>query len=665
MPYMKQSLSRKASIGVWCSLAALIGIGALSYSTLAKYQEARRWERHTQQVLLSTESLLSQLKDAEVGQRGYLLTNDRQYLQPYEQSIEVVNETLAQLKRSTVDDSTQQQRLTQIDQLMTERLDILRQTITLADQNQFDAAKSIVKSNRGKVLMDQIRDQVAQMQAQENRLLQERTDAERNWLNTIVSLTIPTCLAIGLFLELLVLQLRRNLVQREAAEQALRKQNEKLSLLYDTTRTLLLADDPISLLDELYQKLSRQLGVDLYLNYLVTPRADHPYLRLASADGLTAQQKADFAVLEFGQAVCGGVAQDAFQVCLSNVQSSTLDKARLIKEIGITAYSSQPLINQGKVLGVLSFGSRSRTSFTAEEQELMQAVSDQVAIAIDRSNLLKSLHHRSEELAKSNQTKDEFLAVLSHELRTPMNPILGWVQLLRQRRFDQAGLDRALEIIERNATIQLNLIDDLLDVSRIIKGKLVLKKERVNLRDSIQSAIDTVQLSAQAKGITIEVTDAQDPYADEPYDEPYIVSGDPTRLQQIVWNLLSNAVKFTSENGKVEVRLSRTESHEPSSQSIAVVSVWDNGVGIKPEFLPHVFDHFRQEDGSSTRQFGGLGLGLAIVRYLVELHGGTVRAESEGTGKGAIFIVELPTAEIALRLKQLAGFQKDPANKEK
>ncbi len=648
---MKRSFSRHASIGVWCSLVALIGIGALSYSTLAGYQQAKRWETHTQQVLLSTESLMSQLKDAEVGQRGYLLTNDRRYLQPYEQSIEVVNETVRQLKELTADDSSQQQRLARINQLMLERLKILRQTIELAELGQIDQAKSIVKSGRGRVLMNQIRELVAEMQAQENRLLQARSNAERIRLNTIVSLTIPICLAIALFLEILVLQLRRNLLQREVAEQELRKQNDKLNLLYDTTRELLLADDPIALLDDLYERLSAQLGLDLYLNYLVTPKQDQSYLRLASSRGLTAEQKADFSELEIGQAVCGGAAQDAIQVYVGDIQNSTLEKASLIKAIGISAYSSQPLISQGKVLGVLSFGSRSRTSFTIEEQELMQAAADQVAIALDRSNLMKSLQNRGEQLAKSNQIKDEFLAVLSHELRTPLNPILGWVQLLRQRKFDQAGLDRALEIIERNAKIQINLIDDLLDISRILKGKLVLKSELVDLKEPIRAAIDTVQLAAEAKGITIEFTSI---------DQTCTVLGDSHRLQQIVWNLLSNAIKFTAENGRIEVSLSRIKG----KTSIAQIAVRDDGIGIKSEFLPYVFDHFRQADGSSTREFGGLGLGLAIVQHLVELQGGTVRAESEGEGKGATFTVELPVLEFA-NLKQLSGFQKQPANEEK
>ncbi|WP_059000222.1 sensor histidine kinase [Leptolyngbya sp. NIES-2104] len=646
--YMKRSFSRKASIGVWCSLAALIGIGMLSYSTLTGYREAKHWESHTQQVLLTTESLLSQLKDAEVGQRGYLLTNDRQYLQPYDDAIQVVDQTMDRLQELVRDNSSQKQRLSQIDQLMTDRLSLLRQTIQLADQNRMDEARSIVKSNRGRFLMIEIRGLINQMQSQERQLLDQRSNAEQRRLNLIVWLTLPSCLAIALFLELLVWQLRRNLIQRETAEQALQKQNDKLNLLYDTTRDLLLAEDPIALLDNLYERLSVQLELDLYFNYLVTPRQEDSYLKLASSYGLTTDQKAEFAHLEIGQAVCGTAVKNGAQICLADVQNSTLEQAILVRSIGITAYSCQPLITKGKVLGSLSFGSRSRTFFTQEEQELMQAAADQVAIALDRANLMKSLQNRSEQLAKSNQIKDEFLAVLSHELRTPLNPILGWVQLLRQRKFDQAGLEKALEIIERNAKIQINLIDDLLDVSRILKGKLVLKKELIDLRDVIQSAIDTVQLSANTKGITLESTIP---------DASCMVLGDSNRLQQIIWNLLSNAIKFSPENERVEISLVQTGP-------IAQITVRDQGIGINPEFLPYVFDHFKQADGSSTRQFGGLGLGLAIVQHLAELHGGTVHAESEGEGRGATFTVELPILEFA-SLEQLCWLQKQPTHEEK
>ncbi len=230
------------------------------------------------------------------------------------------------------------------------------------------------------------------------------------------------------------------------------------------------------------------------------------------------------------------------------------------------------------------------------------------------------------EAEKANRIKDEFLAVLSHELRTPLNPILGWAQLLKTGKLDQAKTAQAIETIERNAKLQVDLIEDLLDVSRILQGKLTLNVSSVNLAKIISAALDTVSLAASAKEITIHTM------LKENIGE---ITGDSARLQQIVWNLLSNAVKFTSPGGKVDVRLEECGS-------MAQIQVSDTGKGISPEFLPYIFDYFRQEDSSITRKFGGLGLGLAIVRQLVELHGGTVKAESLGEGQGATFTVRLP-----------------------
>lgn len=257
-------------------------------------------------------------------------------------------------------------------------------------------------------------------------------------------------------------------------------------------------------------------------------------------------------------------------------------------------------------------------------------------------NLLQAEAAR-EEAEAANRIKDEFLAVLSHELRTPLNPILGWSKLLRSGRLDATKTDYALETIERNAKLQTQLIEDLLDVSRILQGKLSLKMTSIDLAWTIEAALETVRLAAQAKSIEINVLL-------DPIDGK--VLGDTGRLQQIVWNLVSNAVKFTPEQGQIEVRLQQVTAQEnnlngasSSAQSYAKLTVSDNGKGISPQFLPHVFEYFRQADSTTTRVFGGLGLGLAIVRHLVELHGGTVRADSRGEGQGATFTVQLPLLE--------------------
>ncbi|MCA1576632.1 MAG: response regulator [Acidobacteria bacterium] len=230
------------------------------------------------------------------------------------------------------------------------------------------------------------------------------------------------------------------------------------------------------------------------------------------------------------------------------------------------------------------------------------------------------------EAEAANRVKDEFLATLSHELRTPMTAIFGWARLLSAGGLDEAAARRGIESIERNAKAQSQLIEDILDVSRIATGKLRLEVRPVNLADVVQEAIDAVIPAAAAKGVRLRrVLDSG----------ANVVAGDPVRLQQVIWNLVSNAVKFTPKGGCVEIRLEHTDSH-------AEVVVSDTGQGIRSEVLPHVFERFRQADSSSTRTYGGLGLGLAIVRQIVEMHGGTAEVESAGERLGAIFTVRLP-----------------------
>jgi PAS domain S-box-containing protein len=244
----------------------------------------------------------------------------------------------------------------------------------------------------------------------------------------------------------------------------------------------------------------------------------------------------------------------------------------------------------------------------------------------ERERLLGLEQAAREKAETMNRLKDEFLAIVSHELRTPLNALLAWSNMLRTRNFDAATIARGLDSIERNAKAQAQLVEDLLDVSRMVQGKLRLSMQMVHLPSIIQEAISTVQMTAQAKNMTLQ--------ADLGTANPSIW-GDPHRLQQVVWNLLSNAIKFTPTGGRVDLELAAFSNH-------VQITVRDTGQGIKPEFLPYVFDRFSQQDGSTTRSHSGLGLGLTIVRQIVELHGGTVQVESAGEGQGATFTVTLP-----------------------
>lgn len=277
------------------------------------------------------------------------------------------------------------------------------------------------------------------------------------------------------------------------------------------------------------------------------------------------------------------------------------------------------------------------TQRTAElrttNEQLQQEIIERQRIQEERELLLQREQRAREQAESANRVKDEFLAILSHELRTPLNPILGWTKLLQKQQLSPEKAAIALETIGRNAKLQARLIEDLLDISRIVGGKLTLNPTETDPKAIVLAAINTVSLAAEAKHIQIKTEIAA---------EIGQILGDAGRLQQVVWNLLSNAVKFTSEGGRVEVTLTQ-EARDRSD--FATIIVRDTGKGIAAEFLPRVFDRFWQEDSTNTRQFGGLGLGLAISRQIVELHGGTITAESAGEQQGATFTVRLPLCD--------------------
>jgi PAS domain S-box-containing protein len=295
----------------------------------------------------------------------------------------------------------------------------------------------------------------------------------------------------------------------------------------------------------------------------------------------------------------------------------------------------------GRNIGLLQLSDKYEGEFTEEDEAIVVQLAQMASVAIENARLYEAEQNARTQAEAANRIKDEFLAVLSHELRSPLNAILGWAQMLRSRSFDQKTTFRALDTIERNAKLQTQLIDDLLDISRIIQGKLSLNVSQVDLVSPIEAAIETMRLAAEAKSINVKfsILDSELQVNKNPKSKiqnpKFLVAGDRNRLQQVIWNLLSNAIKFTSSGGIVEIKLEAIGSN-------AQIQVKDTGVGIGADFLPHVFDYFRQADSTITRSFGGLGLGLAIVRHLVELHGGTVSAESLGIGLGSTFVVQLP-----------------------
>jgi len=264
-------------------------------------------------------------------------------------------------------------------------------------------------------------------------------------------------------------------------------------------------------------------------------------------------------------------------------------------------------------------------SAIVDESGRMHSLLSLVLDVSERIRLHEELVTQTQELIAANRLKDDFLATLSHELRTPINAVLGWAQILKSAKLAPERVNKGLETITRNARLQAHLVEDLLDMSRIVTGSMRLDVQPVGLWSVVDETLESLRPGADAKRQQISCN----------VERGLILTADPMRLQQVLWNLLSNAVKFTAPGGSIAIG-ARTDNED-----VAIV-VSDTGIGIPPEFLPHVFERFRQADGSTTREHGGLGLGLAIVRHIVELHGGTVEARSEGPGRGATFIVRLP-----------------------
>jgi signal transduction histidine kinase/CheY-like chemotaxis protein len=344
----------------------------------------------------------------------------------------------------------------------------------------------------------------------------------------------------------------------------------------------------------------------------------------------------------------------AFEVAVARRQPPALEPARTTVHRHLDAAAFRELLGNVDAVDlvprderiaviVLPVGARDRNSDAivigieraadrpaAEDVELAEELARRAFVALENARLVDEARRERERAEQANRAKDEFLAAVSHEVRTPLNAILGWTRMLRAGHLREDRRQHALETIERNAHVQVHLIEDLLDISRIITGKLRLNVGPTDLAQVIDAALDAVRPAADAK--SIRIVREFDPVGGH-------IIGDPERLQQVVWNLLSNAVKFTPDGGEVGIRLRR-------ENAAVEISVRDSGKGISREFLPHVFERFRQEDGRVTRGHGGLGLGLAIVKHLVELHGGTIEAESEGVGRGATFRVRIPLGSL-------------------
>ncbi len=573
-------VSGKSTKGLAVTLAALLGIGTIAYANFLRLQQTKAWVNHTHEVLEKLVTLLSTLKDAETGQRGYLLTGDAEYLQPYDSAISAIDTEFKDTQSLTRDNATQQQRLREIQPLIDRKMAELRQTIELRRAGKIEAALQVVRQNEGKATMDRLRDLVGEMQATEHKLLSQRVQADTTAVqNTELSVVTACLFALAVLIWSLKL-INREILEQRQIDALLRESEAKLRSLAE----------------------SNVIGI-VYADVEGNIRhANDEFLRIVGYE----QSDLEAGLLWTEITTPETLPNDRRAIAQAQITGASLP------------YEKEYIRKDGSRVPVL-------VGFVL----LPEARREAVAFVLDvtqQKQLEVTLRLQSDELERASRLKDQFLALVSHELRNPINPILGWSKILLNQSLSPETQYKALTAIERNAQLQLQLIDDLLDLTRMTHGKLRLELIPIAILPILEAAIETTAGAVKEKSIDLELQ--LDPAQRK-------IRGDPTRLQQIAWNLLANAVKFTPEGGRVTVCLcySETEAH---------IEVSDTGKGISAEFLPYVFDRFQQADLVVTRSNNGLGLGLSIVRYLVEAHCGAVRAESAGLGKGATFTVSLP-----------------------
>lgn len=411
-------------------------------------------------------------------------------------------------------------------------------------------------------------------------------------------------------------ELTREQTARAEAERAAER-IRRLQAVIDSALAHLTLDD---LFHEMLARIRELLETDSAAILLLTE--DKRSLVVRAAIGF--EEDAIGFHVPVGKGVSGSIAASLSPLIVEDL--SAVDVISPVLRQNARSLIGAPLIVKGQCMGVIHADTSQFRRFTESDVRLLQLAADRIALATHLRQLYKVEQQARRQAEEANRIKDEFLAVVSHELRSPLTAILGYTHILRLGPSDRNTIDHAAAVVERSAKAQLQIIEDLLDSARIITGKLRIDQQPVDLVPVLEAALDTVRAAAEAKGVTLDANFGS---------APEETLGDSTRLQQVVWNLVSNAVKFTPKGGRVELRM------EGSADNV-FIEVNDTGKGIEPEFLPFVFDRFRQADSSSSRRFGGLGLGLSLVKHLVELHGGTIVAASEGVGRGSTFTVTLP-----------------------
>jgi PAS domain S-box-containing protein len=587
------------------------GIAILQYT---RFADAASRVEHTHGVLSSIDAIVRRLVDAETAYRGYLLTQDRAFLEPYtgvDTDTRKVFEALGQL---VADNPGQAARTARLKELSEQKLNEMAAVVALANGGNLAGAIARLSNGDGKRIMDAVRAAASELRNTESSLLVQRESQARLARQAatgfaVVSLVVAAALAI------LAVSVRQSFERRHKALL------EQMAARQHAERQASAASADLRRSETFNQNILEHSGDCIQVlepdgRVVLTNRAGVTLMEAEDANSL--QSEGWLAQWHADEAVARQAITDAMEKGEGRFHAFRPTAKGTAKwwDVIVT-----PIRSDAGELRQLVAVSRDVTEQKRAEQE--------------RAQLLASERAARSEAERAARMKDEFVNTLSHELRTPLNAILGWIGILRQQQSPEM-LAKAIDVIDRNSRRQSQMVDDLLDMSRIMSGKLRLDVQRLDLTSVIEEAIASAQPAADAKGIRLVKT----------LGSAAVVQGDPGRMQQIVWNLVSNAIKFTPRGGLVQVTLKKVNSH-------VHIQVSDSGQGIPPEMIPHIFQRFRQGDSSATRRHGGLGLGLAIVRNLVEMHGGTVDAVSEGEGMGSLFTVRLPLALTNNAVEQL------------
>ena len=581
---MRFLANRGPALAVALLVVALVADAVLSLHNIREVATSVQWVSHTNEVLTRLETVLSTLKDAETGQRGYLLTGEPAYLEPYRDAVDRLPRQIADLRQVTLDNPAQTVRVLRLDQLASEQLAILRRGLDLftlePDRGRaLAAARQTVLSGQGKPTMDAIRGEVDQMQRVEWDLLRERGAISRASARIALATTV-VALAIGLGLVALAVWLfARNLAIRQRAAEVLHAERERFRTTLTSIGDAVMVTDAqgrVTLLNPAAQALTRWDADAI-------GRPVDEVFRIVNEATRNTVENPVTKVLREGAIV--GLANHTVLIGRDGTEVPIDDSGAPIRD------------GRGRVVGVVLVF-RDITARRAAEQELRE----------------------------NDRRKDEFLAMLAHELRNPLAPIRNAAHTLALLGTPGDRIHWVSGVIERQVGLMTRLVDDLLDVSRITSGKITLKREPVSIAAVIAQAVEAARPPAESRKETLEVDVA-----------PGVgwVDGDQARLVQAVGNLLDNAIKYTEEGGHIRLT-ARADDRE------VVIAVRDSGVGIAADLLPHVFDLFAQADRSLERRQGGLGIGLTLVRRLVDMHGGRVEAASEGPGRGSEFTIRLP-----------------------